>query len=246
MARQLRWRKEITTAEGEGGQKLKVVLYKLNNYKIMKNKIVIIIIIIVAAVMATAVGFYFTQKNKSSANPVGNTTPAGQFETNDQTNSEQPQNKLITDDFEIILPEGWRQTAPAIGSSAMAVNADEQLNDPAAQKINFKSYFAISYDVLQGKSLSEYLQGVKGQLQQTISDVVFSQEHETTINGKATRALEASFAQQGVNFKILMVAVKGAGDDVWIISFNTLQSSWAQYQETFSNIANSFSLKLKN
>jgi len=211
----------------------------------MKNKIVIIIIIMVVAVMAIAAGFYFIQKNKLSANPVENTTSAGQFETNNQTSPEQPQNKLATDDFEINIPEGWRQTVPAIGSSAMAVKADEQLNDPAAQKINFKSYFAISYDTLPGKSLSEYLQGVKGQLQQTISDVVFSQEHETTINGKAARAFEASLTQQGVNFKILMVAVKGAGDDVWIISFNTLQSAWDQYQETFSNIANSFSLKLK-
>lgn len=212
----------------------------------MRNKIVIIIIIIMVAIMAVAVGFYFTQKNKLSANPVGNTTPAGQFETNNQTNPEQPQNKLITDDFEIILPEGWRQTAPAIGTSAMAVNINEIIDDSAVQKINFKSYFAISYDTLPGKSLSEYLQGVKGQLQQTISDVVFSQEHETTINGKAARAFEASFAQQGVNFKILMVAVEGAGDDVWIISFNTLESTWAQYQEIFSNTANSFSLKLKN
>ena len=127
----------------------------------------------------------------------------------------------------------------------MAVNADEQLNDPAAQKINFKSYFAISYDVLQGKSLSEYLQSVKSQLQQTISGAVFAQEHNTTINGKPAWAFEASFTQQGVNFKILMVAVKGVNDDVWVISFNTLQSTWVEYQKVFSDIANSFSLKLK-
>ena len=209
----------------------------------MKNKIVIIIIIIVAAVMATAVGFYFTQKNKSSANPVGNTTPAGQFETNDQTNSEQPQNKLITDDFEIILPEGWRQTAPAIGSSAMAVNADEQLNDPAAQKINFKSYFAVSYDMLQGKSLSEYLQTVKNQLSQTISNVVFANERDIMINGRSARAIEAELTQQGVNYKILMVVVTGKGDDVWVMSFNTIKSSWDGYKETFSDVAKSFSLK---
>ena len=209
----------------------------------MKNKIVIIIIIMVVAVMAIAAGFYFIQKNKLSANPVENTTSAGQFETNNQTSPEQPQNKLATDDFEINIPEGWRQTVPAIGSSAMAVKADEQLNDPAAQKINFRSYFAVSYDTLQGKSLSEYLQVVKSQLQQTISGAVFAQEHDTTINGKVARAFEASFTQQGANFKILMVAVKGVGDDVWVISFNTLQSTWAEYQKAFSDIAGSFSLK---
>ncbi|HLD27493.1 MAG TPA: hypothetical protein VJB39_01460 [Patescibacteria group bacterium] len=211
----------------------------------MKNKIAIIILIIVVVVIAAAVGFYFIQKNKSSINSVGNTVSPDQFETNNQTDSEQPQNKLVTDDFEINLPEGWRQTAPAIGTSAMAVNANERIDDSAAQKINFKSYVAVSYDMLQGKSLSEYLQSVKSQLQQTISNVIFAQEHDTTIKGKAARAFEANFTQQGVNFKVLMVAVKGIGDDVWVISFNTLQGSWAEYQETFSNIADSFSLKLK-
>ena len=211
----------------------------------MRNKITIIVSIIVIVAIAAVIGFYFIQKNKAPASLIENNMPLRQSGANDQISSEQSQNKLITDDFEINLPEGWRKTAPAMGSSAMAVNADEQLNDPAAQKINFRSYFAVSYDTLQGESLNEYLQGVKSQLQQTISGVVFAQEHDTTINGKAARAFEASFIQQGVNFKILMVAVKGTGDDVWIISFNTLQSAWAEYQKTFSDIAGSFSLKLK-
>ena len=211
----------------------------------MRNKIAIIVSIIVIVAIAAVIGFYFIQKNKAPASLIENNMPLRQSGANDQISSEQSQNKLITDDFEINLPEGWRKTAPAMGSSAMAVNADEQLNDPAAQKINFRSYFAVSYDTLQGESLNEYLQGVKSQLQQTISGVVFAQEHDTTINGKAARAFEASFIQQGVNFKILIVAVKGTGDDVWIISFNTLQSAWAEYQKTFSDIAGSFSLKLK-
>jgi len=209
----------------------------------MKNKIAIIVLIIAVAAIAAVIGFYFIQKNKAPANFVENTIPPSQAGINNQANSEQSQNKLVTDDFEISLPEGWRKTAPAMGASAMAVKADEQLNDPAAQKINFRSYFAVSYDTLQGKSLSEYLQVVKSQLQQTISGAVFAQEHDTTINGKVARAFEASFTQQGANFKILMVAVKGVGDDVWVISFNTLQSTWAEYQKAFSDIAGSFSLK---
>lgn len=212
----------------------------------MKNKIAIIVLIIVVVAVAAGISFYFIQKNKAPANSVENITLPSQSEVNNQTNSEQSQSKLVTDDFEISLPEGWRKTAPAMGASAMAVKADEQLTDPAAQKINFRSYFAVSYDTLQGKSLSEYLQSVKNQLQQTISGVVFAQEHDTTINDKPARAFEANFTQQGVNFKILMVAVKGAGDDVWVMSFNTLQSAWTEYQKTFSDVASSFRLKLKN
>lgn len=212
----------------------------------MKNKIAITILIIAVVAMAAGIGFYFIQKNKAPNNSIENTTPPSRVGINNQADSEQLQNKLVTDDFDINLPEGWQKTAPAIGASAMAIKADEQLNDPAAQKINFRSYFAVSYDTLQEKNLSEYLQIVKNQLQQTIPSAVFAQEHDTTINSKPARAFEASFTQQGVNFKILMVAIKGVGDDVWVISFNTLQNTWAEYQKAFSDIANSFNLKLKN
>ncbi|KKQ96030.1 MAG: hypothetical protein UT22_C0044G0011 [Parcubacteria group bacterium GW2011_GWC2_39_11] len=110
----------------------------------MRNKIAIIVSIIVIVAIAAVIGFYFIQKNKAPASLIENNMPLRQSGANDQISSEQSQNKLITDDFEINLPEGWRKTAPAMGSSAMAVNADEQLNDPAAQKINFRSYFAVS------------------------------------------------------------------------------------------------------
>ncbi len=209
----------------------------------MKNKIVIFVLPIAVVAIAAVIGFYFIQKNKPSISSVENTIPPSQSGINNQTNNEQPQNKLVTDDFEISLPAGWRQTAPTMGASAMAVNANEQLNDPAAQKINFKTYFAVSYDTLQGKSLSEYLRSVESQLKQTISNAVFAQENDTTINGKAARAVEINLTQQGVDYKILMIAVAGKGNDVWVMSFNTIKNSWDGYKEIFSNIAKSFSLK---
>lgn len=209
----------------------------------MKNKIAIIVSIIVVIVIVAVISFYFIQKNKSSISSIENTMPPSQPGVSDQTGTEQPQNKLVTDDFEINLPAGWRQTAPTMGASAMAVNTNEQLNDPAAQKINFRTYFAVSYDTLQEKSLSEYLQSVKNQLQQTISNAVFAQERDITINDKAARAVEINLTQQGVDYKILMIVVAGKGDDVWVMSFNTIKSSWDGYEETFSSIAKSFSLK---
>ena len=91
--------------------------------------------------------------------------------------------------------------------------------------------------------MSEYLQSVKNQLQQTISNAVFAQERDITINDKAARAVEINLTQQGVDYKILMIVVAGKGDDVWVMSFNTIKSSWDGYEETFSSIAKSFSLK---
>jgi hypothetical protein len=209
----------------------------------MKNKILIIILIISIIIIATVNGFYFIKQNKPSINSIENTSFPSKADGDNQIDSAQPQNKLVTDDFEITLPVGWQKTEPTIGSSAMAVKIDEQLSDPAAQKINFRSYFAVVYDTMQGESLEEYIQTTKDQLQQTISNIIFSQEHDTTINSQAARAFEADFNQKGIDFKILMVAIKGINDDVWIISFNTLQSTWTDYKDSFSDIANSFSLK---
>jgi len=233
----------------------------------MKNKTIIIVLIISGIVLAALVGVYFIIQNKlpinfmqqnqnnapansASENTAANQTPAGNQggtesgagESN-KTNTVQPQNKLITDDFSINLPTDWKQTAPPMGSSAMAVNTNEHINDPAAQKINFKSYFAVSYDTLQGKNMNDYLGIVKSGLLQTIPNVVFTKEQDMTINGSSANAIEAELTQQGVNFKILMVVVKGQGDDVWVISFNTTKSSWDGYKETFYSIADSFSLK---
>jgi len=205
----------------------------------MKNKIIILVIF--AVILIILAGFYFFKQDKSKSDLPTNIKDSA--EKNNQTDNEQLQKKLVTDDFEITLPVGWEQTTPAIGTSAMAVNENEKLDDPAAQKINFKSYFAISYDTLQKKSLSEYLQNIKNTLLQTISNVVFTNEQDIIIDNKPARAVEAELTQQGVDFKILMVVIAGQQEDVWVISFNTTKSSWDGYKEIFSNITKSFSLK---
>ena len=200
----------------------------------MKNKALIALIVLVAAL--AFFGFYYLKQDKP---PEGNINQENQ----EITNEEQSQNKLVTDDFEIDIPEGWIQIAPAMGASAMAANNSEQSSDPAVQKINFKSYLAVSYDTLQGRSLSEYMQTVKIGLQELVPEVSFNEEHDVTINGRNAQAMEVEMSQQGVDFKVLIVAVKGDNDDVWTISFNTTKSSWDGYKEIFSGVANSFNLK---
>lgn len=208
----------------------------------MKNKTVFFILIVLGIILAVLIGIYFFRQNKPAVN---STESTAQENLNNTPANEtgQPQNKIVTDDFEIVLPVGWKQAAPAMGASAMAVSANENLNDPAAQKINFRSYFAVSYDTFQGKTMNEYAQTVKDALKQAIPSVVFTKDQDMTINGKSSHGLEAELTQQGVNFKILMVIISGKGDDVWGISFNTTKSGWDGYKETFYSIANSFSLK---
>lgn len=199
----------------------------------MKNKNIVFILLGIAVILAVSAGVYFLIQSKSDVGPA---------ETNSPADTQQPQNRITTNDFSINLPAGWQQTTPAMGTSAMAVNVNEQIDDPAAQKINFKSYFAVSYDTLQGGNLNDYIQIVKNQLLQTIPSTTFTREQDMTINGRSTHAIEAELTQQGVNFKILMVAVVGQGEDVWVISFNTTKSVWSEYERMFYGVADSFSL----
>ena len=205
----------------------------------MKNKnITIISIVLIMAGLILAEFFVFKQDKPLDVNKNDNYTQEG-----DSLDTEQMENKLVTDDFSLNLPTGWIKTDAIKGVTAMAINSKENITDPAAKAINFKTYIAVSEDILNGKSLKEYMQIVKDGLRETISNVIFSNENEVVINERPAYAMEANLTQQNVNFKVLMVAVHGEGDDVWVISFNTIAGNWADYENIFSNIANSFTLK---
>ncbi len=153
------------------------------------------------------------------------------------------QSELATNDFSLNLPKGWQRAEAGIGISAMAVNIEENVTDPAAQKINFKTYLAVVYDTLQNRTLGDYLQSAKNGLRQAVPSVVFAKEEELSVNGRPTFTLEAELTQQGVNFYVLMAMIKGEGDDVWVMSFNTVKDSWQEYKKEFYNTINSFTLK---
>jgi len=159
--------------------------------------------------------------------------------------ADKPQSKIITDDFSIDLPDSWRETNPVMGTTAMAVKTNETLSDPAAQKINFNSYFAISYDTLTGKTLQEYVDFTKQTLVQAIGDINFVLDEDIVINNRNAKKIEFEMSQQGVNFKVLLVLVKGEENDIWTISFNTTKNDWEKYENVFYNIASSFVVKIK-
>ena len=220
----------------------------------MKNKITIVLIVLVVA--AALAGVYFIKQNKSQVNgpenngQQNNNPSSGELAENQGgtdsgiiVSKNQPQTKIITDDFSIDLPSGWQQTTAAMGSLAMAVNMNEVLNDPAAQKISFKSYFAVSYDAFQERSMVEYVKVIKSQLKEIIPDIIFTEDKDMTISEKSAHAMEAEFTQSGADFKILMVIVAGQEDDVFILSFNTVKSAWDTYEGTFYNVANNFVVK---
>lgn len=207
--------------------------------KIMNKKPLLILAFIIV-ILAVSAGVYMSGRKKASFNQE-ELSAESQTETN---NIVVGNNQLVTDDFSMELPAGWSKTIDTVeGVLAMAANPNEIINDPAAQKINFKSYLAVSFDAMTGKTMEEYMQSVKDELQKSVPGVIFANESNVTINGRPARAIEAEMTQQGTNFKVLIVAVQGNGDDVWVLSYNTVKSSWDGYVEAFAASAKSFILK---
>lgn len=193
----------------------------------MKNKIVIIGLIILGFVLATMI-IVFLNKEKSPSIDIA------------QQNIEQPQAQIITGDFSINLPVGWKEISPVTGTLAMAFNANEVVKDLKAQDIGFKSYFAVSPDTLQEKNMDDYFQALKNALSQNVPNVVFTEEQDKIINGKSAHAIEAELTQQEIDFKVLMVVIPGQEKNLWILSFNTLEDNWDEYEEIFYSVADSF------
>ncbi|MFA5083784.1 MAG: PsbP-related protein [Candidatus Paceibacterota bacterium] len=203
----------------------------------MKNKIlpIIIIFIIVLGIVGAAQWYLSTHKNAAEKNPA--TSLPGQ---SGQTNG---QNVFANDDFSFTYPNGWQSVPPQTGVSAMIVKQNEISTDPQAKKMNFQSYMSVSYAPSDKTSKNLIIDAVKNQLRSLIPDIAFSQEKSLTINQNDAYAMEMNLNQGGINFHILMVLVWGKGNDVWILSFNTLESLWQGYADTFGEITQTFTVK---
>jgi len=208
----------------------------------MKNKVLIPIIILVILGVGIGVGYYVAKNNILSKPNTGEhqDRPVLPPEANQTPSQEYT---LEKEDFSINVPAGWKELSPPSGVSAMVLNVGEQPTEDAAKRINFKSYFAVSYDTLAGKTREKYLENYKQKLKEVLPEIVFVNENPGSIGGKDAYFIETDLAQQGVDFKVFLVLVRGKGDDIWTISFNTLKSDWLKYKDLFCQIAESFEIR---
>ncbi len=219
----------------------------------------LLIIILCLVIIGAGVGVYYFQKSNTKERleqPIQNQEvpisteglPAAEGLPTEVQKEQPPEETkkgilLVRDEYSILIPVGWREVAAPTGVSAMVSYVDEEITDPNAKKINFKTYYSIQYDVSQNKSLAEYAKTIKTQLQQVVPGISFTNEWPLTVNSREAYNLEAELNQQGVDFKILMISVRGKGDDIWTIAFNTPKTNWQQYQSLFQEIIQSFEVK---
>lgn len=158
-------------------------------------------------------------------------------------NSLSKKNLLEKDDFSVVLPNGWKEISAPTGVSALVINDQEEMTDPAVKRINFKSYFAIKYDVLGERTKEDYINAIKETVQIVATGIKFIQETSAKVNGQEAYLIEGEVSQQGVDFKVLLVIIEGKDKGMWVISLNATKSNWDNYKNLFNQIINSFKLK---
>ena len=200
------------------------------------KKSVLISIVVVLAIMVLGVGYYFVKRDGISrdVNIEADKSPGEKSLTQ--------QGRYIGDGFSVEQMLGW--TVGQIPSTLVSFHnyGEEHPAGSPAAKINFKSYGAVSFDMIGEKTLEEIYQTTIETVTRLIPSAKVSAVEEENINGMPAKLAVLDLNQQGVNFKVLL-AVYLAGDKYYTMSFNTTAEKWPEYEARFYAITRSFETK---
>ena len=163
---------------------------------------------------------------------------------------EEPQEQetiLVKNDFTIVLPVGWQEAISNADVLMVAIDDREEIDRAKLGGIDFRTNFSVKADDMSQynkvQNMQDYVNSVKTSLIQMIPGIQFASEEEGTIDGRPAVFVECRSTQQNINFETLLVFIEGNYDEVWAISFNTLEDSRTNYRDAFYQIARSFKLK---
>ncbi|MBU1130521.1 hypothetical protein KJ840_00085 [Patescibacteria group bacterium] len=218
-----------------------------------------IIVFLLGLVLGGAAGFYFQDSSqKSAGNQKSEVIAESAAENSAQsvlpqeiiakqqpavTTATTTENILANDYFALQYPLEWEQSQAPEGISAIIVNNQEEITNPEAQKINFRTYFSVIYDSLQGRGLEDFVNNYKAEITRAFPDASFVSEVVNQVNNQPAYFLEVQLDDHDLSLKVFFALIQGQEDDMWILTFNTQESNWSLYQEIFSQIVNSFELK---
>jgi len=189
----------------------------------MQNKNIIIAVVIILILAGIGLAFYFFQGREV-----------------DEPNREVEKNILSKEYFSIEIPEGWEETRGIPGISAMIANLDEENEDPEVIKMGFKSYFAVAYESASDRTMEEFIEYIKDQLLKGGVGIEIISEKNITIDSREAYLMQGEVEQQGADFKAFIVIVKGDGDDMWLVTFNTALNGSERYKDLFEETIYSF------
>ncbi len=215
-------------------------MLKLSIFKKQQAGLVTLVVLTVVLLA----GIYYLSAQKSSQ-----LNPSRQNQTQTQSQSvslptKLSENKYEGEDFSVVIPKGWDKSQQSLPGTLLTLYRlrENHTDDPNAQKINFKSYIAISFDRTQGKTMSQIIDMVKQSLSQLSPNLKINTLPQETVGNQTANLIEINLAQQDVNFKVL-IAVIIKGDKYFTLSANTTEKKWTSYKEDFYNVLKNIKLK---
>lgn len=211
------------------------------NISTLRHSIYVALAAIILLAVGVIIGMYIPRLEQDAENRKAEKT---QMEQQKQFEEKISKDRTFDQkDFAIKIPAGWTEISPMPSTSATIMAATEKVTDPALQKINFKSYYAITYDTLSGKTLKDYLANMKTTLPKIIPTIKLSTEKSTKVNGQPAYTFESTASQRGADFNLLVAVIQGKNNDVWTLSFNTGVGFWTAYEDIFYSVIDSFIIK---
>ena len=146
---------------------------------------------------------------------------------------------LTKADFKILVPPGWKEVINIPKVLALVVKDDIQ----EGSGNQFQSYYAVTHEFLKDEKFDNYLLKIKDELFSLKPEAKLETEGYRQFNDKNFYTLEISFNENTNKIKGLIVLIPGKNNDLWAITFNTLETNWDKYQALFDQIVASFSLE---
>jgi len=144
--------------------------------------------------------------------------------------------EMETSDYSLTLPAGW-QTAKEDTEQSIYVNIIE------VPVNGFRTYLSVSRDKISEGVLSDYFDNLKNEIKKSTAGISFDNENSVKINERDALAVDGYVRQNNADFKILTVAIKGNGNDVWVFNFNSAKDEWEDNAPVFEQILKSFNIK---
>lgn len=217
------------------------ILYNALIFCKQRMKKTLLVISIVVIVSAVAGLYFFTQKTSTDTNITqDNALANNSLATNAKSAS--AEQRYQGDGFSLLRPQGWIEGQIPSTLVSFHNNSETHPDGSAAAKINFKSYIAVSFDNLQGKTLEDIHTLTVNNITAAIPSAKVFATSDETVGGQPAKFSAMELNQQDVDYTVLLVLI-GGGDKYYSLSFNTTTEKWIASKDEFYRIARSFSIK---
>ncbi|MFA6304412.1 MAG: hypothetical protein WCV73_02565 [Patescibacteria group bacterium] len=181
------------------------------------------------------VGFSWFWRNQ------GNSTQQTAVDQADQE-AQSVERTITKTSFNILAPTGWAEIVAPANTSLLIVNTAEKFPNPILEKLNFKTYYALTDKSLNGSDLSGFIAETKTQLAGLYPLMKLEPLPSRLVNGKEVKIFGGEMVEQGAQFKMMLAFFAGKNNDAWTLSFNTGADNWEVYQPVINSVIDSFKL----